>query len=563
MKTLTLGDTGLITLLLAGCMPRPTYDLVLRHGTVYDGTGSEGVVEDVAIQGDSIVALGDLGRSRGREEINATGLAIAPGFINMLSHSEESLIEDPRSQSEIRQGVTLEVFGEVSMGPLNQTMRNEWLEQQGDIKYNITWTTLGGYFDFLEKRGFTPNVASFVGAPTVREHELGQVNRPPTSAELDRMKGLVQQAMEEGAMGVTTALIYTPATFARTDELVELAEVAARNGGIYTAHMRSEGDRLLEAIDETIRIAREANIPVEIYHLKAAGQSNWPKMDLAIAKIDSARAAGVRITADMYNYTAGATGFDASMPPWVQEGGLKAWIARLKDPAIRARVRSEMLAPGDRWENLYLATRSPDRILLLSFKTDSLKPLTGKTLAEVARLRGKSPEETAMDLVVQDGTRVGVAYFLMSEDNVAKQIAQPWVSFGSDAESSAPEGAFLKASTHPRAYGNFARLLGHYVREKHVIPLAEAIRRLTLLPATNLGLKRRGALKPGYFADVAVFDPATIADLSTYEHPQQYAVGMVHVLVNGVPVLRNGTHTGAKPGRIIRGPGWHPVPPHS
>jgi len=563
MRPLTLRDTGLMTLLLAACARSPTYDLVLRHGTVYDGTGSEGVVEDVAVQGDSIVALGDLGKSRGREEIDATGLAVAPGFINMLSHSERSLIEDPRSQSEIRQGVTLEVLGEVSMGPLNQTMTNERLEQQGDIKFDITWTTLGGYFDFLEKRGFTPNLASFVGAPTVREYELGLVNRPPTAAELDRMKGLVQQAMEEGAMGVTTALIYTPGTFAQTDELIELAKVAARYGGIYTAHIRSEGDRLLEAIDETIRIAHEADIPVEIYHLKAAGQSNWPKMDLAIAKIDSARAAGLRITADMYNYTAGATGFDASMPPWVQEGGLKDWIARLKDPAIRARVKREMLTSGQRWENLYLAAGSPDRLLLLSFKTDSLKPLTGKTLAEVAKLRGKSPEETAMDLVVQDGSRVGVAYFLMSEDNIRKQIAQPWVAFGSDAQSSAPEGVFLKASSHPRAYGNVARLLGHYVRDERVIPLSEAIRRLTQLPATTLGLKRRGALKPGYFADVAVFDPAKIADLSTYERPQQYAVGMVHVLVNGVPVLRDGTHTGAKPGRIIRGPGWQKAPPPS
>jgi N-acyl-D-amino-acid deacylase len=439
-------------------------------------------------------------------------------------------------------------------------MRKEWLEQQGDIRYDIAWTTLGQYFDYLEKRGITPNVASFVGAPTVREHELGQVNRPPTAAELERMKALVAQAMQEGAMGLTTALIYTPATFARTAELIELAKVASKYGGIYTAHMRSEGERFLEAIDETIAIAREADIPVEIYHLKAAGQSNWPKMDLAIAKIDSARAAGVHITADMYTYTAGATGFDASMPPWVQEGGLAKWIERLRNPAIRARVMQEMRSPDARWENLYLATGSPDRILLLGFKTDSLKPLTGKTLAEVAQARGKTAEETAIDLVVQDGTRVGVAYFLMSEDNVRKQIAQPWVSFGSDAESSAPEGAFLKSSTHPRAYGNFARLLGHYVREERVISLTEAIRRLTLLPATNLHLERRGALRPGYFADVVVFDPATIADHSTYAKPQQYATGMVHVLVNGVIVLKDGEHTGEKPGRIVRGPGWKPKP---
>jgi N-acyl-D-amino-acid deacylase len=545
---------------LAACSTTPEYDIVIRHGTLYDGTGAAGTVGDLAIQGDRIAAVGKLGRAQGRQEIDATGLAVAPGFINMLSHSEESLIEDSRSQSDLRQGVTLEVFGEASMGPLSETMRKEWLEQQGDIRYDIAWTTLGQYFDYLEKRGITPNVASFVGAPTVREHELGQVNRPPTAAELERMKALVAQAMQEGAMGLTTALIYTPATFARTAELIELAKVASKYGGIYTAHMRSEGERFLEAIDETIAIAREADIPVEIYHLKAAGQSNWPKMDLAIAKIDSARAAGVHITADMYTYTAGATGFDASMPPWVQEGGLAKWIERLRNPAIRARVMQEMRSPDARWENLYLATGSPDRILLLGFKTDSLKPLTGKTLAEVAQARGKTAEETAIDLVVQDGTRVGVAYFLMSEDNVRKQIAQPWVSFGSDAESSAPEGAFLKSSTHPRAYGNFARLLGHYVREERVISLTEAIRRLTLLPATNLHLERRGALRPGYVADVVVFDPATIADHSTYAKPQQYATGMVHVLVNGVIVLKDGEHTGEKPGRIVRGPGWKPKP---
>ena len=532
------------------------YDIVIRHAAIYDGTGGAPTQGDIAIAGDSIVAIGSLGAARGTKEIDATGLAAAPGFINMLSHSEESLIQDPRSQSEIRQGVTLEVFGEISMGPLNERMRKDAQAQQGDIKYPVTWSTLGGYFDYLEKRGFAPNVASFLGAPTVREYVLDATNRAPSPAELDTMKALVAQAMKDGAMGVTTALIYTPATFAKADELIALSKVASQYGGIYTAHMRSEADRLLEAIDETIRISREASIPVEIYHLKAAGRANWPKMAQAIAKIDSARAAGVKITADMYTYTAGATGLDASMPPWVQEGGLDAWIKRLKDPAVRARVKKEMDAPATTWENLYLGTGGPDRILILAFKTDSMKKYTGKTLAEIAKMRGTSPEETAMDLVILDDSRVGTAYFLMDEDNVKLQIKQPWVAFGSDAESAAPEGPFLKSSTHPRAYGNFARLLGHYVRDEKVISLQEAVRRLTMLPATNLGIKRRGALKPGYFADVVLFDPKTIADHSTYDKPMQYATGVSYVLVNGVPVLAKGEPTGANPGRIVRGPGW-------
>jgi N-acyl-D-amino-acid deacylase len=489
-------------------------------------------------------------------EIEARGRAVAPGFINLLSHSEVSLIHDPRSQSDIRQGVTLEVLGEESMGPLNEAMKQDALEQQGDIKFPIPWTTLGEYLDFLEQRGIATNVASFVGASTVRVHEIGYANRPPTPEELARMQELVRQAMAEGALGVTTALIYAPATFAKTDELIALAKVAAQAGGIYAAHIRSEGNRLLEAIDETIRIAREAGLPAEIYHLKAAGEANWRKMDLALRKIDSARAAGIEIGADMYTYTAGATGLDAAMPPWVQEGGLKAWIQRLQDPAIRRRVAREMRTPTDRWENLYLGAGSPDRVLLLGFKTDSLKPLTGKTLGEVARARGKSPEETAMDLVIQDGSRVEVAYFLMSEDNLKKQIAKDWVAFGSDAASQAPEGPFLKSNPHPRAYGNFARLLGKYVRGENVIPLKEAIRRLTSLPAAHLKLERRGRLAPGYYADVVVFDPDSIQDHATFEKPQQYATGVVHVFVNGVQVLRNGEHTGATPGRIVRGPGW-------
>ena len=545
----------LAPLLLVACACAPRYDVVIRGGTIYDGSGGDPITGDVALLGDTVAAVGAVS-GRGRLEIDATGLAVAPGFINMLSHSEETLIQDPRSQGEIRQGVTLEVFGEGSMGPLSDVMKREALEQQGDIKYAIEWTTLGEYFDFLERRGIAPNVASFVGASTVRVHVIGYENRAPTPAELERMKELVSQAMEEGALGVTTALIYTPATFAKTDELIALARVAAAAGGTYAAHIRSEGDRFLEAIDETIGIAREAGVPAEIYHLKAAGKSNWPKMDQAIQKIDAARAAGLKITADMYTYTAGATGLDAAMPPWVQEGGLQAWIRRLKDPAIRRRVAREMRTPTDQWENLYLGAGSPDQVLLLGFKTDSLKPLIGKTLADVARMRGTSPEETAMDLVIQDGTRVEVAYFLMAEDNIKKQIAQPWVSFGSDAGSQAPEGPFLKSNPHPRAYGNFARLLGKYVRDERVIPLQEAIRRLTSLPAENLRIQRRGALRPGYYADVVVFDPAKIQDYATFERPHQYATGVLHVFVNGRQVLKDGEHTGALPGRIVRGPGW-------
>jgi N-acyl-D-amino-acid deacylase len=556
IATNLLRAAGLLTALLAlsACSTPPTYDVVIRHGTIYDGTGSPGRAGDVAIRGDTIAAIGQLGRARGKQEIDATGLAVAPGFVNMLSHSEETLIEDPRSQSEIRQGVTLEVFGEMSFGPLNERMKQEGRELQGDIRYDIAWDTLDEYLRRLEQRGIAPNVASFVGAATVRDYVIGKADRAPTPAELEHMKALVDRAMREGALGVTTALIYTPDTFASTEELIELSKVAAKHGGIYTAHMRSEGDRFLEAIDETLRIAREATIPVEIYHLKAAGESNWPKMQQAIAKIEAARREGLQVTADMYNYTAGATGFDAAMPPWVQEGGVKAWIERLKDPAVRARVIDEMRHPA-KWESLYFAAGSPERVLLLGFKTDALKPLTGKTLAEVARQRGTSPEDTIVDLVIADGTRVEVAYFLMSEENVRRQIALPWMSFGSDAGSSAPEGVFLKSNPHPRAYGNFARLLGHYVRDEKVIPLTEAIRRLTLLPATNLRIERRGELRPGYFADLAIFDPATIADLATFENPRQYATGMKFVLVNGVTVLRDGEHTGALPGRIVRGPG--------
>jgi len=546
---------GLLALAV-GC-GGPRYDVVIRGGTVYDGTGEPGVFADVGLIADSIVAVGHIPPGRGRLEIDASGLAVAPGFINMLSWATESLIEDGRAQSDIRQGVTLEVMGEgESMGPLSDSMKVLMKAHQGDIGFDVAWTTLGEYLDHLVTRGISVNVASFVGATTIRIHELGFDNRPPTPEELDRMRALVAGAMEEGALGLGSSLIYAPAFYAGTDELIELSKVAARHGGMYISHIRSEANRLSEAVDELIRIASEAGVAAEIYHLKAAGAANWEKMDAVLAKVDSARAAGLAITADMYPYPAGATGLDAAMPPWVQEGGYEAWAARLRDPAIRAAVRREMRTPADEWENLLLLAGSADRVLLVAFKADSLKPLTGKSLAEVARMRGTSPEDAAMDLVVADGSRVGTVYFLMSEENIARQFARPWVSLGSDAEALAPEGVFLKSNPHPRAYGSFARFLGKYVRDDQVMTLEEGIRRLTSLPAENLKLERRGRLAPGYLADITVFDPAEIRDHATFEEPHRYSTGTVHVFVNGVQVLRNGAHTGATPGRVVRGPGW-------
>jgi N-acyl-D-amino-acid deacylase len=545
-------------LVLAGCAAgTPDFDVIIRGGTVHDGTGGDPVVADVALAGDTIAAVGDLSNARGRIEIDAAGLAVAPGFINVLSWANEALLHDGRSQSGIRQGVTLEIFGEgVSMGPLDEASRQRMLEEQGDIRFDVPWTTLGEYLEHLEARGVSPNVASFVGATTVRIHELGEEDRAPSAAELDRMRALVRHAMEEGALGLGSSLIYAPAFYAKTPELVALAAEAGRHGGIYISHMRSEGNALLEAVDELISIARESEVPAEIYHLKAAGADNWAKMDTVIARIESARAEGLRITTNMYTYTAGATGLDAAMPPWVQEGGLQEWRRRLQDPAMRARVLREMRTPTTEWESLYLLAGSPEQVLLIAFRQDSLKYLTGKSLAEVARMRATSPEDVAIDLVIQDDSRVGTVYFLMSEDNLRKQIALPYMSFGSDAGSLAAEGAFLLSNPHPRAYGNFARLLGRYVRDENVITLQEAVRRLTTLPAENLGLRGRGALRPGYFADVVVFDPATIADRATFDQPHQYATGVSHVFVNGVQVLRAGEHTCALPGRVVRGPGW-------
>ena len=557
-----MGTFGRIVVLclvaaVTSCSPPPRYDVIVRGGLVYNGSGRAPVRADLAIDGDRIAAIGDLQNAHASTEIDANGLAVAPGFINMLSWANESLIHDPRSQSDIRQGVTLEVMGEgESMGPLNASMKKLNTELQGDIKYDITWTTLGQYLEYLEKKGISTNVASFVGATTVRIHEVGYDNRPPTPDELDRMRALVRSAMEEGALGVGSSLIYAPAFYAKTDELIALAREAGKYGGMYISHIRSEGNALLEAVDELIRISREANVPAEIYHLKAAGEQNWPKLEQVIARVESARKSGLKVTADMYTYTAGATGLDAAMPPWVQEGGLRDWIRRLKDPAIRTRLRREMTTPTTEWESLYLAAGTADRVLLVAFKQDALKHLTGKTLAEVAKMRGTSPEETAMDLVIEDDSRVGTVYFLMSEENVRKQIRLPWVSFDSDAESLAPEGVFLKSNPHPRAYGNFARLLGRYVRDEKVITLQEAVRRLTTLPATNLKLDRRGALEVGYYADVVVFDSRTIQDHATFDKPHQYSTGVRHVFVNGVQVLKDGEHTNATPGRFVRGPGY-------
>jgi len=532
------------------------YDVVILDGTVYDGSGAPGRSADVAIAGDRIVGIGDFAAADGELAIDATGKAVAPGFINMLSWATDSLIADGRSQSDIRQGVTLEVFGEgISYGPLNEITRQALKSRQQDIRYDIEWDTLGGYLEYLERKGISPNVASFVGATTLRIHEVGFENRAPSAEELATMQDLVRQAMREGALGVGSSLIYAPAFYADTAELIALNQAAAEYGGMYISHMRSEGNRLLESIDELIHIAEAAGVPAEIYHLKMAGRANWDKFDDVVAKIEAARARGVRITTDMYTYTAGSTGLDAAMPPSVQEGGYEAWAARLQDPQIRTRLAEEMRTPTDDWENLLLAA-GPDNVLLVGFRNEALRRYIGKTLAEVAEERGTSPEETAMDLVVEDGSRVQVVYFLMSEENVRKQVALPWMSFGSDAGSLATEGVFVEQSTHPRAYGNFARLLGKYVREEGALPLEQAVHQLTTLPATNLQLRGRGALKPGYFADVVVFDPAAIQDHATYQAPHQYATGVSDVLVNGVPVLRGGEHTGATPGRVVRGPGW-------
>lgn len=542
---------------LSSAAPAPSYSVLIHGGTIYDGSGGNPYVGDVALKGDRIVYVGPRAPGTAARTIDATGEAVSPGFINMLSWAVESLIADGRGLSDIDQGVTLEVFGEGdSMGPLTPEMKRLALKREGDIKYPIRWTTLAQYLDWLTKKGISPNVASFVGATTVRVHELGEKDVQPTPAQLTRMRALVRQAMKEGALGVGSALIYAPATYAKTPELTALAAEAAKCGGSYISHMRSEGNKVLEATDELIRISRDSGAPAQIYHFKQAGEANWPKIDPMIAKVNAARAAGLKITANMYTYTAGATGLDAAMPTWVQSGGLEAWIKRMQDPKVRAQVIQEMKTPSDKWENLLLLSGGPQNVLLVAFKNPKLKYLTGKTLAEVAKMRGRSPEETAIELVTEDDSRVGTIYFIMSDANVKREVGLPWMSFGSDEGAPAPEGVFLKSRSHPRAYGNVARLLGHYVRDEHAATLQDAIRRLTSFPAANIGIRQRGALKAGFYADVVVFDPTTIQDHATYEKPDQLATGVDDVFVNGVQVMKDGRHTGAKPGRVVRGPGW-------
>ena len=547
---------AIVAMLLACNSSKQQYDTIIRNGIIYDGSGREPIKGDIGINGDTIAFIGDLSNASAKNEIDAKGNAVAPGFINMMGHSEESLIHDGRGQSDIKQGVTTEIFTEFSMGPLNPKMKQQAKQGQGDIKYEVGWNTLGEYMNFLEKKGISPNIASFVGTGAVRQYVIGEDNIAPTPSQLDSMKLLIRQAMEEGALGVTNALIYPVDYFAKTDELIALSKEAAKYGGIYTSHMRSEGNKLLEAVEELITISKEANIPAEIFHLKAAGKDNWKKMDSVIRRVERARKEGQQITADMYTYIAGATGMTSAFPPTLQDGGFGKLRERLMDEKVRKEMAKAMNTNAQDWENLYYGAGGAEHVLLLGFKQDSLKKYTGKTLAEVAKIRGTSPEETAMDLIIQDSTRVGVAYFLMNEENVRKQVSLPWVSFGSDEGSYTTEGVFLKSNAHPRAYGNFARVLGKYTRDEKLMTLEEAIRKLAKLPATNLNLQKRGELKVGHYADIIVFDPAKVKDNSTFEKPHQYSEGMIHVFVNGVQVLKDGQHTGATPGKFVKGPGF-------
>ena len=551
--------TIVVVMFAQGQSPSPSpadFDVIIRNGTVYDGTGAEPRQADVAIRGDRIAGVGDFKSAGAKTVIDAKGLAVAPGFINMLSWSTESLIQDGRSQSEIRQGITTEIMGEgESMGPVNDRVREYMLQTQADIKYDIKWNTLGEYLQYLEKRGISCNVASFLGATTIREYVIGFEDKQPTPEQLEQMRELVRKEMKAGALGISTSLIYPPAFYAKTDELIELCKVAAKYQGKYISHVRSEGNQVFEALDELLRIARQANIPAEVYHIKAAGKRNWPKEDELLARIEHAQKEGLNVRANMYSYTAAGTGLDACLPPWTEDGGYPALFKRLRDPATREKIKAEVKIDSDKWENLYLAPGSPDKILLSGFKSEKLKPLTGKTLAEVAKMRGKDPIDTAMDLIAEDESRIGTIYYLMSEENVKKELCKPWISFGSDEASQAPEAPFTRSNPHPRAYGNFVRVLGKYVRDEKVLSMSDAIHRLSGLPATNLGLDHRGLLKEGMFADVVVFDPATITDHATFEKPHQYATGVKHVFVNGVQVIKDGEHTGAKPGRALWGPG--------
>ena len=524
------------------------FDVLIRNGAVYDGTGGKARQADVAIRGDQIVAIGNFKNAKAKTVVDASGMVVAPGFINMLSHSYNSILTDGRSLGELRQGVTTQIFGEgSSMGPLSDEMKK---------RRNLTaWTTLAEYLSYAEKKGISQNVASYIGATTIREYVIGLEDKKATPEQLKQMRELVRQEMEAGALGIGSSLIYAPAFYATTEELIEMCKVASQYKGKYISHMRSEGNQLIEGVEELIRIAREAKIPAEIYHLKASGEANWPKMDQVIKMVEKARREGLKVSADMYTYTAGSTGLNSTLPPWTLDGGFEALFKRLQDPETRKKIAAEVLAKSDSWENMYQLAGSPERILLVGFRNPALRQYIGKTIGEVAKLRGKDPIETIMDLIVEDRSRVDTVYFMMSEENVKKQLKLQWVSFGSDAASMAAEGVFLNSSTHPRAYGNFARLLGKYVRDEKVIPMQEAIRRLAALPAANLGLDRRGLLKSGYFADVVVFDPKTIADRATFEQPHQYAVGMRHVFVNGQQVLKDGEHTGTKSGRALWGPG--------
>ncbi len=546
----------LTTLVFASFAQTDEFDVIIKKGTIYDGSGKPAFKADVGIKGDKVIAIGNLSKAKAKQTIDAKGLAVAPGFINMLSWSVESMIADPRSMGELKQGVTTQIFGEgESMGPLNERMKKQATDFQSDFKYKIEWTFLSEYLQFLEKRGVSQNVASFIGATTIRQYVIGEEDKQPTPEQLEQMRELVRKEMEAGALGIGSSLIYAPAFYAKTEELIEMCKVAAKYKGKYISHIRSEGNQFVEAVEELLRISREAKIPAEIYHLKAAGQNNWAKMDKVLAMVEAARKKGMKITADMYTYPAGATGLDASIPPWALSGGYEELFKRLQNPETRKKILDEMRTPSDKWENLRLAAGSPDSVLFSGFRNDKLKPLIGKTLAEVSKMRGTDPENTILDLMFEDKSRVDTIYFLMDENNIKKQIKYPWVSFGSDAASQAPEGLFLKSNPHPRSYGNFARLLGKYVREEKVISLPAAIRRLTSLPATNLELDRRGWLKKGYFADVVIFDPKTIADKATFEKPHQYSIGVNHVFVNGVQVLKNGEHTGSFSGRALWGAG--------
>ena len=532
------------------------YDLIIRNGLIYDGSGNAPISSDIAINGSFIALIGDLSNSTAKKEVNAEGMAVAPGFINVLSWATQPLIIDGRAMSDIKQGVTLEIMGEGrSMGPLNESMKIREKNRQSNIKYDIEWTTLGEYLDFIVKQGVSVNVASYVGATTIRVHELGYEDRAPTSDELERMKQLVRNAMREGALGVGSSLIYTPANFAETDELIALVSAAAEYNGRYISHLRSEANKLEEAVLELIKISSITGAPAEIYHLKAAGKKNWYKLENVFNLIETAKASGLRISANMYTYAAAATGLDATMPPWSQEGGHDEWVKRLKSKKNRDLLSEEMLNADSDWENFFMQA-GPEGILLTGFKNPDLKKYIGKTLSEVSNLRGTSPQITAMDLVIEDNSRVDAVFFLMSEENVLKQIKKPWISFGSDAGAIANEGVFIEKGAHPRAYGNFARVLGKYSRDEKAISLTEAIRRMTSLPASNAGIYDRGQLKKDYYADIVVFDPEEIADRATFEKPHQYAVGVEHVFVNGIQVLNHGKHTGAMPGMVVRGPGW-------